>query len=72
MLIAGGKGGNELACSARLSGDLGAERKLRVERYIDFADIPMQVGQRVSRQRRQKKDARVQGWQVERDRYQAA
>jgi len=57
-------------CSARLSGGLGAERKLRVERYIDFTDILVQVGQRVSRQQREKKDARMQEWQVERDRYQ--
>jgi len=39
---------NLRVCSVGLSGGLGAERKLRVERYIDFADIPMQVGQRVS------------------------
>jgi len=58
---------NLYACSAGLSGDRGAKRKLRVERYADFADIPMQVGQRVSRQQGEKKDAGMQERQVERD-----
>jgi len=58
---------NLCAYSAGLSGDRSTERKLRVERYADFADIPMQVGQRVFRQQREEKDAGMQKRQVERD-----
>jgi len=61
---------NLYACSAGLSGDRGAKRKLRVEQYTDFTNIPVQDGQCVSRQQGKKKDDGMQKRQVERDCYQ--